>query len=122
MSYVVDVLQCLFHPHLDCDLVLQPTDCEDWGLEWHNIGWYRVDPGSCAVVYANDLDDVGNRYWYVYAEAEDGTTWDGDFPTQVHPLEAFNVCDGEGWTYLAYRGFRQLDVGNHEKFTATFLL
>jgi uncharacterized membrane protein len=98
-----------------------PEDCGGEGLNWQNIGWYRVDPGSCAVVYANDLDDVDSRYWYFYAEAEDGAKWHGDFPTQVNHWDAFNVCDGTGRTGLVNLGFRELDVGNADEFTLTFL-
>jgi hypothetical protein len=29
---------------------------------WHLLGWYRIEPGQCGVVYANDLDDVNNRF------------------------------------------------------------
>ena len=98
-----------------------PDDCAGEGSSWQNIGWYRVDPGTCAVVYGNDLDDVDNRYWYFYAEAEDGTKWNGDFPTLVDPFEAFNICDGYGSSRLSNRGFRQLDVGNAHEYTLTFV-
>ena len=58
-----------------------PETCGGEGGDWQNIGWYLVNPGSCVVVYENDLDF--NRYWYYYAEADDAATWSGDFPTYV---------------------------------------
>jgi len=73
------------------------------------------------VVYANDLDDVHNRYWYIYAEADDGARWRGDYPMQVHPFEAFNVCLGTGSSGLATRGFREIDVQNADEYTLTFV-
>jgi uncharacterized membrane protein len=103
-----------------------PKDCGGEGQNWQNIGWFRIDPGSCAVVYANDLDDVNNRYWYVYADdgtdAEDGIRWDGDFPHFVDYYDAFNVCDGTGRTGLRWLGFREFDVGNADEFTVTFVV
>lgn len=96
-----------------------PEVCGGEGGDWQNIGWYPVDPGSCSVVYANDLDDV-NRFWYFFAEADDGAQWSGDFPTFVHMTDAFNICDGIGTTALTQVGFRELDIGDNEDWTVTF--
>lgn len=96
-----------------------PEDCGGEGGEWQNIGWYVVEPGSCVVVYRNDLADL-NRYWYFFAETADGTTWAGAFPTQVKD-EAFNICDGLGATDQRVVGFRELDVGDHDDYTLTFV-
>ena len=79
------------------------------GNGWHNIGWYWVEPGTCRVVYQNDVDNAG-RYWYVYAEAPDGTKWAGEFPTYVKH-EAFDHCDSPP---------REVDVGDAENYTLTF--
>ena len=88
------------------------------GNGWHNIGWYWVEPGTCRVVYQNDVDDAG-RYWYVYAEAPDGTKWAGAFPTNVKS-EAFDHCDSPADTSMFQVGFRELDVGDAENYTLTF--
>jgi len=96
-----------------------PEDCGGEGGSWQNIGWYLVHPGTCAVVYANDLEDL-NRFWYLYAEAEDGAKWTGDFPTFVNRTDPFNVCDGLGSTALERVGFRELDVGDNDDWTLTF--
>jgi len=37
--------------------------CGGEGGDWQAIGWYHIAPGGSSVVYANDLDDVNNRYW-----------------------------------------------------------
>jgi uncharacterized membrane protein len=88
------------------------------GNGFKNIGWYWVQPGTCRVVYRNDVDDAG-RYWYYYAEATDGTKWAGDFPTYVK-FEAFDHCDSPPDTSMTAVGFRELDVGDAENYTLTF--
>jgi uncharacterized membrane protein len=96
-----------------------PEDCSGDGQEWQNIWWHLVEPGSCVVVYRNDLADL-NRYWYIYAEADDGKEWEGAFPTLVKD-EAFNICDGHGATHQTRSvSFRELDVGDDDDHTATF--
>jgi len=97
-----------------------PEECGGDGGDFQNIGWYRVEPGSCVVVYRNDLADL-NRFWYFFAEADDGVTWSGDFPTFVKHPDAFNICDGFGTTALDRVGFRELDVGDNDDFTLTFV-
>ncbi|HEX2049174.1 MAG TPA: DUF1036 domain-containing protein [Actinomycetota bacterium] len=84
---------------------------------WHNIGWYWVDPGTCRVVYRNDVDDAG--FWYVYAEATDGVKWSGEFPTRVKNV-AFDICDWPPDTSMGVVDFRELDVGDAENCTVTF--
>ena len=97
-----------------------PDHCGGEGGDWQNIGWYRVDPGQCVVVYSNDLADL-NRFWYFYAEADDGAVWEGEFPTFIKDPEAFNLCDGIGTTQLRRVGFRELDVGDSDDYTLTFV-
>jgi uncharacterized membrane protein len=96
-----------------------PNDCGGEGGNWQNIGWYRVEPGSCSVVYENDLADL-NRYWYYFAEADDGARWSGDFLTYVKDPEAFNICQGVGSSAYESVGFRELDVGDNDEYTLTF--
>jgi uncharacterized membrane protein len=97
-----------------------PETCGGEGGDWQNIGWYPVDPGSCVVVYENDLGDL-NPYWYYYAEADDGAKWSGDFPTFIKDPDAFNICNGFGTTALRRVGFRELDVGDNDEYTLTFV-
>lgn len=98
-----------------------PDECGGEGGDWQNIGWWVIAPGTCKVVYGNDLDDA-SRFWYFFAMAVDGRRWSGEFPTFVHMTEAFNVCDGIGTTALTRVGFRELDIGDNEDFTLTLVL
>jgi uncharacterized membrane protein len=102
-----------------CISFWEPEECGGDGNGWHNIGWYWVDPGTCRVVFRNDVNDV-NRYWYYYAEAADGTKWAGDFPTYVKD-EAFDHCDTPPDTTMHQVGFRELDVDDADNYTLTFL-
>ncbi len=96
-----------------------PETCAGEGGDWQNIGWYPVEPGACTVVYQNDLADL-NRFWYYYAEADDGHQWAGDFPTYVNTADAFNICSAPGSTALNSVRFRELDVGDADNYTLTF--
>src|SRR5947207_15600157 len=93
-------------------------DCGGEGGNWQNMGWYVLAPGSCGLVYANDLEDL-NRYWYYYAEADDGAVWAGEYPTRVTDA-AFNLCDGIGSTDQRIVGFRELDIGDNDGYTLSF--
>ena len=96
-----------------------PNDCGGEGGNWQAIGWFAMEPGSCVTVYANDLDDVNNRYWYFYAENDDRSTfWAGDVEVYVTD-EAFNHCLKIGTTTSRIVGFRQFDVGDNDDFTMT---
>jgi uncharacterized membrane protein len=97
----------------------EPDECGGpEGNGWHNIGWYWVDPGTCRVVYRNDVDDAG-RYWYFYAEATDGAKWAGEFPTYVKN-DAFDMCDSPADSSMISVGFREVDVGEADNYTLTF--
>jgi uncharacterized membrane protein len=97
----------------------EPEECGAEGNGWHNIGWYWVEPGTCRVVYRNDVDDAG-RFWYFFAEARDGTTWSGDFPGNVKN-DAFDHCDTPADTSMIAVDFFEIDVGDAEDFTLTFV-
>jgi uncharacterized membrane protein len=101
-----------------CISFWEPDECPE-GNGWHNIGWYWVDPGTCRVVFQNDVDAMG-RYWYYYAEANDGTNWSGEFPTNVKRT-AFDECDTPPDSQMIPLGFRELDVGDADSYTLTFV-
>src|SRR5574342_1289140 len=69
-----------------------PEACGGDGQDFETRGWWPLDPGSCALVYGHDLDDV-NRFWYYFAMADDGAVWAGPFGTSV-PRAAFRSCYG----------------------------
>jgi uncharacterized membrane protein len=94
-----------------------PQTCGGEGKNFQLIGWWNIDPGGSALVYANDLDDV-NRYWYYHAHATDGAFWAGQWSYPCPP-QAFNRCWGVGVSDGISRGFRQLDIGSNDNFTLT---
>lgn len=83
----------------------------------HIMGWWGIDPGGSALVYANDVYEYGPMWRYV-AEAVNGAVWAGDLAAQV-PDEAFNRCWSPGISGGYARGFRELQVGPHSDFTLT---
>ena len=72
------------------------------------------------MVHSGNVSNV-NRFWYFFAIADDGARWEGDFPTFVKDPEAFDLCDGIGTTALQRYNFRELDVGDSDNFTLTFV-
>jgi uncharacterized membrane protein len=96
-----------------------PETCGGDGGDFETMGWWSVAPGSCANVYANDLEDL-NRYWYYYAEADDGAVWAGPWRAYVTD-EAFNGCYGKGISTWYRVGMRELDIGDNDDFTLTFV-
>ena len=101
-----------------------PETCGGEGGDFEMMGWWRMAPGSCALVYANDLEDV-NQFWYYFAKADDGTSWSGDFGANV-PHEPFG---GDQWCWgigkvgpeLVRIGYRELDIGDNDDYTLTFV-
>jgi uncharacterized membrane protein len=101
-----------------------PETCGGDGGDFEKMGWWPIAPGACALVYANDLEDV-NRFWYYYAEADDGAVWAGPFRTWVSlaPFGGGQWCWGLGTTapgqvVIAYR---ELDIGDNDDYTLTFV-
>ena len=58
-----------------------------------------------------------NRYWYYFAVADDGR----EFPTWVKDPDVFDLCDGLATTALTQHGFRELDIGDSDNYTLTFI-
>lgn len=100
-----------------------PETCGGEGGDFEMMGWWRIEPGACALVYANDLEDV-NRYWYYFAHAADQAVWAGPFGANV-PRTAFG---GDQWCWgdqkvsvsdIERIGFRELDIGGNDDYTLT---
>ena len=99
-----------------------PETCVGDGGDFEIMGWWVLNPGSCALVYANDLEDL-NRFWYYFAFGTDGAQWSGPFRREV-PLRAFNQCWGLGTSAPEATmtiGLRELDIGDNDDFTLTFV-
>jgi len=83
----------------------------------HIMGWWGIDPGGSALVYANDVNEY-SPMWLYLAEAVDGAVWAGQHAAQI-PNEAFNRCWSPGVSGGYARGFRELYVGDNEDYTLT---
>ena len=89
------------------------------------MGWWNLNPGSCALVYGDDLEDL-NRYWCFYAEAQDGARWSGPYHGSV-PTAAFDQCYGIGVTIENGQpesvgiDFRLLDIADNDDYALTFV-
>jgi len=103
-----------------------PETCGGEGGDFEMMGWWRIEPGACALVYANDLEDV-NQFWYFYAEADDGAHWSGPYRANVS-LNAFGgdqACWGvqrvvAGSEYERI-GYREIDVGDNDDYTVNLV-
>jgi len=99
-------------------MFLSPDTCSGEGEGWEMMGWWNINPGDSALVYANDLEDL-NRYWYYYAHASDGTRWagNGEWVRSV-PQAVFDQCFGLGVTGETEQvDFRQLDIDSNDNYT-----
>jgi uncharacterized membrane protein len=96
--------------------------CAGAGGNFEMQGWWNIEPGSCALVYANDVAGL-NRFWYVFAHAADGAFWAGQFAASV-TIARFDNCLGSqvgGDTSESEEiGFREIDVGDADDLTLTF--
>ena len=95
--------------------------CGGEGGDWQAIGWFNMSPGGSTIPYANDLDDVGNRYWCYYAEnVNRDRVWAGPYGVNVpEDGSPFNHCYTVGSTNSRIIGMRLFDVGDNEDFTVT---
>ena len=103
-----------------------PETCGGEGGNFEKMGWWKIEPGSCALVYANDLEDL-NRYWYYHAHASDGAYWSGPFQSNVPrvPFGGGDSCWGVGWGNTGNDfvgiGYRELDIEDYDDYTLTFV-
>jgi uncharacterized membrane protein len=102
-----------------------PETCGGDGGDFEMMGWWRIEPGSCALVYANDLEDV-NQFWYYFAHAADGAFWAGPFAANVPrgPFGGGQACWGSqkvAGSNFEQIGYRELDIGSSDNYTLTFV-
>lgn len=114
------------HPIWTSIMFYSPETCGGDGGDFEMMGWWRIDPGSCARVYANDLEDL-NRYWYYFAHAADGTAWAGPFTASVPrgPFGGNQACwsaQKGGSVDYEIIGYRELDIGDNDDYTLTLFL
>ena len=60
---------------------------DDCGDPWDVLGWVSLAPGESQ----SRPNPSGNRWFYYYAEADDGATWSGNFNAEVSQ-ECFEKC------------------------------
>jgi uncharacterized membrane protein len=99
-----------------------PDTCGGDGGDFEARGWWSIPPGGRAVVYGHDLEDL-NRYWYYYAEADDGAKWSGPYDVLVSN-KAFDLCYGAVSSADdpdRYIGMRELDIGDNDDYTVTLV-
>jgi uncharacterized membrane protein len=90
--------------------------CGAEGGNYRTLGWYKVDPGAQRALLNGSLL-FGGKYFYIYAESDDGRTWGGDYWTEVNTASAFESC----WDYghsvshgtnpWQSRGFHEVHIG-----------
>lgn len=101
-------------------------DGDDGGASWVSEGWWRIEPGQCARVYAAPLSQ---RFYFYYAHAlapsareSVPTEWTGKYVFCTNP-KAFRIeGDGNcGKRKFQSLGFQELDVGpNARDYTLNF--
>jgi hypothetical protein len=102
-----------------------PETCGGDGGDFEMMGWWRVEPGSCVLAYANDLEDL-NQFWYYFAKADDGAFWAGPFAANVphHAFGGSQSCWGDqkvaGSDFIQI-GYRELDIGSNDDYALTFV-
>ncbi|MGH8907861.1 MAG: hypothetical protein ACRD0K_15415 [Egibacteraceae bacterium] len=60
----------------------------DCGDPWDVLGWITLEPGQVQT----RSNPTGNRWFYYYAEADDGSVWGGDYVAEVHRTGPFQKC------------------------------
>lgn len=80
------------------------SDCGD---PWDVLGWINLDVGETET----RANPTGNRWFYYFAEATDGSVWAGDFVAEVK-REGFQKCTCLSTTSpLWFKvGMRELDL------------
>jgi hypothetical protein len=85
-----------------------PDSCGGDGGNWSTEGWWNLNPGD----NVNTGVGTNNRYFYFYAEAEDGAVWGGDYGPVDATYQAFQGCVGIGSSRDNLSiGMRQEDAG-----------
>jgi hypothetical protein len=80
----------------------------DCGDPWNVLGWINLAPGETQ----SRQNPTNNRWFYYFAEADDGSFWAGDFLAKVKK-DRFEKCTCLGVTSPLWYdvGMRELDLG-----------
>jgi len=84
---------------------------------WVANGWWIIEPGQCAITTGEEL---GNRYYYLYANRMDGAEWNGAgsadsgmFCGQSSVMNDVSNADCTG----ELKSFQQVDTGDATYYT-----
>ena len=101
-------------------------DKDDTAESWISEGWWRIEPGQCARVYGQPLDQ---RFYFYYARAltpnvkdQPPTTWSGKYMMCTDD-KAFRISGKVDCPSRNYQstGFQELDLGaNTRDYTLDF--
>jgi uncharacterized membrane protein len=81
---------------------------------WDVLGWINLDPGQTQ----SRANSTNNRWYYYYAEAEDGAFWAGPYVAEVSQ-QRFEKCTclgvvvSDGPQPYHDVGFRELDTATY---------
>ncbi len=100
-------------------IMFKEDSCSEYGRPWGTRGWYKVDPGGSVYVL-----DTGNRYFYYYAEATDGSKlWTTSAidpgPLVPVPPRRFDLCIDIGSSDARDVGMRKRDLQINNRWRLT---
>jgi uncharacterized membrane protein len=93
---------------------------------WVSEGWWQIQPGQCARVFNNQLNQ---RFYFYYAHelapiGKDGKkplAWGGKYAfcadSKAFKIEGDADCESRGYRI---QGFQEVDVGSQRDYTLTF--
>lgn len=89
---------------------------DECGDPWDVLGWARLSPGQTK----SRANPTSNRYFYYYAEADDGAYWAGPYVAEVSN-DRFEKCtclgviveNGAPTNPYYDVGFRELDANQY---------
>jgi hypothetical protein len=93
----------------------------DWGCDeecgdpWDVLGWVRLEPG----LWKYRSNPTSNRWFYYYAESNDGSFWSGNYLAEVSN-DAFSKCTCLG-VAVSHGPQPYYDVGMRQLDTKTYI-
>jgi uncharacterized membrane protein len=97
-------------------MLYNPRKCSGLG-DFETLGWWSAAPWNSVFVFVNSLANV-NRYWYYYAEADDGAVWAGPYKVMTAE-QPFADCLALGTNPGRIVGMRELDIGDNDDYWLT---
>jgi uncharacterized membrane protein len=83
------------------------------GGRWVSKGWWEIAAKQCDHVVTGSLT---KRYYYLYAENDAGSVWDGGFPFCTSST-SFNAVGNESCEKRDRKGFLEVDTNGEPDFT-----